>query len=348
VTAASLTPDRNLDVLRAIAVLMVLVAHCLSASAVQQSAGHFGVLIFFVHTALVLLLSLARQATEPHLATRFYVQRIFRIYPLSILCVLVTLAFRISWPEHSFTPRSGLSIAANLLLAQNFLTERYSISAPLWILPYEVQMYAVLPLIFAAIRSRTARRVLTVAAIAVALPLAELTLRPFGNVWVTQFVPCFTGGVLAYYRYGARPRLPWWLWPLYIAVLLSAYCSVVSPAATDWLLCLALGLSVPLFRPIPANVLAVAAKAVARYSYGIYLSHVPLLWLCFQHMDGVGQRARWVCFAALITVVPVALYHLVEQPMIRFGKRLASREARRPITVHRDAPVATASAIRVS
>ena len=80
--------------------------------------------------SLVLLLSLERQKMLDHLAVRFYIQRAFRIYPLSILCVLVSLAFRIAWPEPVFIPRSGQSIAANLLLVQNFLNERRSISAP--------------------------------------------------------------------------------------------------------------------------------------------------------------------------------------------------------------------------
>ena len=111
-------------------------------------------LIFFVHTSLVLLLSLKRQMGMPRLELRFYIQRVFRIYPLSILCVLVSLWFQIAWPDPIFSPRSGVSIAANLLLVQNFLREPLSISAPLWSLPFEVQMYAVLRAIFLLLRRR--------------------------------------------------------------------------------------------------------------------------------------------------------------------------------------------------
>ena len=68
-----------------------------------------------------------------------------------------------------------------------------------------------------------------------------------------------------------------------------------------------------------------SAGLVARYSYGIYLSHVPLIWLCFQRLTGLPVAGRWALFVALICVVPVVLYHAIEQPMIRVGKALSVR-----------------------
>jgi hypothetical protein len=56
--------NRNLDVLRALAVLCVVADHCVEIGQSELPSarllGRFGVLIFFVHTALVLLLSLQR------------------------------------------------------------------------------------------------------------------------------------------------------------------------------------------------------------------------------------------------------------------------------------------------
>ena len=56
--------NRNLDVLRAVAVLCVFADHCVEIGQPELPSarllGRFGVLIFFVHTALVLLLSLQR------------------------------------------------------------------------------------------------------------------------------------------------------------------------------------------------------------------------------------------------------------------------------------------------
>ena len=317
--------DRNLDILRAAAVLVVLIAHCLPASPAQQAAGHYAVLIFFVHTALVLLLSLERQAGAPGIAARFYTQRVFRIYPLSILCVLVTLAFRISWPDSVFSPRSGLSIAANLLLAQNFVHERFSISPPLWSLPYEVQMYAVLPVVFLLLRKHGKRALPGLAAVSLALPLAEVLIGPFRGLLITRYVPCFMGGALAFTAYGSPRRLPWPLWPAAIAGLGALYWLAGQTMPADWFACIALGLLVAAFREVPIGLLSKAAGVVARYSYGIYLSHVPLLWLCFQRLEFLPAAVKWILFAGLMCTMPVALYHAIEEPMIATGKALSMR-----------------------
>ena len=309
--------------MRAIAVLTVLVAHCLPASSPQRAAGRYAVLIFFVHTALVLLCSLERQSGAPGLARRFYIQRLFRIYPLSVLCVLVSLAFRISWPEHVFSTPSALNVAANLLLMQNLLHDPRSISPPLWSLPYEVQMYAVLPVVFCFIRKRRVLAAVSLAAVSVALPIAETMAQPIAGRIVTLFVPCFMGGALAYCGYGSRLRLPWWLWPMVIAVFGVIYWGTGQNVYCEWVGCMSLGLLVPVFQQARNRAITKAAGLVARYSFGIYVSHAPLLWLCFKRLAGLSVVARWLLFAALICTAPIALYHLIEEPMIRVGKAVS-------------------------
>src|SRR5690349_8509858 len=95
---------KNLDILRSIAVLSVLFSHSVrwivqgtvqSRAAMETNLGRFGVLIFFVHTALVLMMSMGRISSKPRWVLQFYLLRIFRIYPLSILCVVLVLGFKI-------------------------------------------------------------------------------------------------------------------------------------------------------------------------------------------------------------------------------------------------------------
>src|SRR5688572_14236469 len=97
----------NLDALRALAVLLVLANHLIEACAallgqrsipvaVSYDVGRAGVLLFFVHTACVLFASLERMSGSGWtLARAFYFRRVFRIYPLAIVCVCAAVAFRI-------------------------------------------------------------------------------------------------------------------------------------------------------------------------------------------------------------------------------------------------------------
>jgi peptidoglycan/LPS O-acetylase OafA/YrhL len=136
----SLDESANLDILRAAAVIAVYVNHaCYTLGAYgtkwfsPATLGRAGVLFFFVHTSLVLMLSLRRSATNGRVhALVFYVRRAFRIYPLSILCVLACLMFHIPQaPWESLPHVTTLDIASNLLLIQN-LTGSSSICSPMW------------------------------------------------------------------------------------------------------------------------------------------------------------------------------------------------------------------------
>src|SRR6185312_1410325 len=93
-------PERNLDLLRAMAVLSVVVCHLMAATGmsvgygryVASTLGDFGVYVFFVHTALVLMGSLEREGIRAGWVTSFYIRRAFRIYPLAIVAILLVVA----------------------------------------------------------------------------------------------------------------------------------------------------------------------------------------------------------------------------------------------------------------
>src|ERR1039457_4755647 len=88
----------NLDLLRAAAVMSVYFAHLHTNLSGQHSDlpwhfGQLGVLMFFVHTSLVLMMSMERMVANANFIPGFYVRRWFRIYPLSIFCVLMSYWF---------------------------------------------------------------------------------------------------------------------------------------------------------------------------------------------------------------------------------------------------------------
>ncbi len=334
----------NLDFLRAGAVLLVLVGHTLSFYGIQNigpvrviGLGQAGVSFFFVHTCLVLTMSLGRHARygRAGLFGSFYVRRFFRIYPLSVVFVLSAAAFQL--PSGDLTkgvvhvvPWSTGSLFSNLLLVQN-LTHSRDILSVLWSLPLEVQMYVFLPLLFlllgrwGGIWSLLA---LWCAAVGVAMVQPHVSAR----LNLAQFAPSFLPGVIAYVlSKRIRPFLPSWLWLIWVPVL-----SLLNFAPADkkpqWLVCLALGFSIPLFREISLAPLRRVSFWIAKYSYGEYLCHVTCIWFAFEYLGHLPGGVQWSVFILLITGIPVMVFHTIEAPMMRMGSRLADKWFLKPVS----------------
>ena len=161
--------SRNLDVLRAFAVLLVFINHifCMIRSrhaVIDDGVARFGVILFFVHTSCVLMGSMqSLRSNGDAWAQRFYLRRLFRLYPLSVFVILVsvlTKAPMMPWMGLEHAPYSASVILSNLLLIQN-ITGKISVIGVLWSLPIEVEMYLVLPLVFLLVQSRNWGRKMT-------------------------------------------------------------------------------------------------------------------------------------------------------------------------------------------
>ena len=339
-------PSANLDFLRAVAVLLVVSQHFMQMFGREVTFGHFGVLIFFVHTCLVLLMSLERlQRSGSGVIVPFYIRRFFRIYPLSVACVLILVVARIPYDRHlgavyePFRWPGWGTVFSNLSLTQN-ITRVQDLSAPLWSLPYEVQMYLVLPFVFMLLW-RWQSMWLATGLWVLGSFLGEVeALISGGGSTLLYYLGCFSGGIVAYVGLARfRRRFPAAGWPLAIAVLL-AYAIFVSHTGRDQVFCLLLGSSIPLFAELRAHWVCTAAHAVAKYSYGIYLSHFPVMWFCFSKLGGEPLWLRLTAFVLLGSAIPILAYHLLEHPAIQFGIRLTRRVGK---DLPAKAAVATAS-----
>jgi peptidoglycan/LPS O-acetylase OafA/YrhL len=329
----------NLDFLRSVAVMSVFFAHLSAfvrgrATESAWHAGQLGVLMFFVHTSLVLMMSLQRSKAEgSELFQSFYIRRLFRIYPLSAVCVFVVYFTGYRPSAHFVHVTWKLKdLFANLLLVQNLVYARDMIYV-LWSLPIEVQMYIFLPFLFLLARKSRLRTFLLLwcAAVVVAIIQPHIT----GRLNLLSYAPCFIPGVIAWMRISkTRARLPGYLWPLAMAVISVIW--FLSDRKTEmyyrWVFALVLGLAIPLFSEIPWTWVKAVAKTIAKYSYGVYLSHMFVMSIAFIvvrnrfSQSGVfSYFAQWSVFLLLAVLLPFAMYHLIEHPGIQLGKKFADR-----------------------
>lgn len=334
----------NLDFLRSAAVLFVVFFHVLrvfeqnhvvdkKSIVAWHSLGSWGVMIFFVHTSLVLMFSLERQYIrfpgEPA-SLPFLVRRLFRIFPLSMFVVACVVILKLPVADtiagHFFPAAlSWPGVLANIFLVQN-LTRTPSVIAPLWSLPYEMQMYLFLPALYLFVRKARGIAplgILWVTAFVAAIPAEHLDRIGFPNL--LEFGPLFLSGVVAYRLTKAKSlQLPAWLFPVAVVGITAIYLS--KPIyMRGWACSLLMGICIPQFKQISATAAKRVFTVIARYSYGIYLAHFACIWLAFEVCARLPMWAQFLILLATLVSVPFDLYHIVEEPLIRAGAMLSAR-----------------------
>jgi peptidoglycan/LPS O-acetylase OafA/YrhL len=324
----------NLDFVRSVAVISVVVEHTLISLGVLKIGpfpvpylGVMGVMVFFVLTTLVLMWSLER---KPH-TLDFYIRRLFRIYPLALAAIAAVVLFHApvagSVQKYFQYGSPGLmDILVQSTLIPNMISGGPPVMGVLWSLPYEVEMYVLLPALFFFLRRNFAVWPLLVIWVMTVL-LARNVPHDAHNFGVA--IGYFLTGAIAYVGFGRwRPRLPAWMLAVFLGVLWAAFL-LHANFHTGWYACLLLGLGLPMFRQMHADWVIVPSRIIAKYSYGVYLTHpfaiVIGMYLLRGHSLGVRLLAEIVPLVAL----PVVAYHLLEHPMIRVGSRLATRAEKR-------------------
>jgi peptidoglycan/LPS O-acetylase OafA/YrhL len=330
-------PDSpNLDLLRAYAVILVIISHLKHELGWgdwnTRALGFCGVALFFVHTTLVLMMSLERHGSD---ALSFFVRRAFRIYPLAMVSVLLMALMM----RAGGAPLSVGAIASNLLLVQH-VTGHASSPPQLWTLPYELQMYLVLPAIYTFTRvARPLLRTALLYLLGLAPPAAlvaisrnwTMPLDTTGSMLVyatgIAFVPCFLPGVMAFLLANrVRPSFN----PLVLGAVVVGGPIAISAVLPDgevsppllWALCLAVGLTIPFCREVSFKPLATLGSFIAKYSYSIYLTHLVVI------VFTLAQPGPWYVrvpqFIVMQLAVSILFYRTIEAPCIRIGMRLSA------------------------
>ena len=283
----------NLDLLRSVAVLLVVFGH--GTMYLQRGHSGFlgitGVCMFFVHTTLVLMGSLER---DPHVG-RFYLRRAFRIYPLWLLVLGATVVFAIptspaAAPAFAFVRPDWRDLLGNATLTMNVYGYPDLVGAS-WSLPLEMQMYLFLPFLFAAVRLFKGLWPLLVMQ-GFVMFYAWRTIPP-GVMSLVLCVPYFLPGVMAYVLYQRRrvQRLPEWMFAAFLLVTVGAM-GVWGTFQRGWFFSLVLGLALPWFRQIRSARWNRLWAMIARYSYGVYLTHIPAIYVGLSLLRGEPLAVR--------------------------------------------------------
>ncbi len=313
----------------------MVVEHVLLAYQIQKIGywqiawmGVVGVFIFFVHTSLVLMWSLER---KPH-TLDFYIRRIFRIYPLVLFAIAITLIFRapvdgtpVSFFHYASPPTYKDVVFAGLLLPN--LHGNYLPVGVMWSLPYEVQMYLGLPLLFFFVRRNFSLWPLLVFW-GFIVAICRVT---FPGVAHNFFlcIPYFLPGIMAYVGFGRyKAKLPAWALPIFLLLLWCVFMIQPGWRLASWL-CLLVGLGLPTFRQISARWLIKLSHQVAKYSYSLYLAHPFSLVLGLYLLPHRPLFLQLFVIIGSLTIFSAVGYHLLEEPMIRIGSFLANRAEKR-------------------
>ena len=339
-TAAARGDLATLDFMRALCTLVVVATHYLGMTghfpSVMGGLPRVAVLMFFVHTSFVLMLSLERQEIKSpdKLWWRFMVRRFFRVFPLTSLVLAAIIVFRIPSqmvpPSFHFLHLGVVGIVSNFLLTMN-LTGSDSLLSPMWSLPYEFQLYFVLPALFLLVkRWQSAAPVFALWCVTLALALLQPLIPNGGRLDVLEFAPCFVAGILCFkLSKTVEATMPFAVWPLLLIpgfMLIFIFPPTPKNWPVAWIACFLMAITVPFIRQTRNGLIRDLSHWIARHSFAIYLAHYFCLWLAFRSNHFVWP-AQWTIFIATIVLLPVAMYRLIEYPMIRLGVKLSTAQS---------------------
>ncbi len=347
----------ELDGLRFFAFLLVFIHHTELFSTIPQlrflhDFGWAGVDLFFALSAFLFtkLLLVERQVSGSISFSKFYLRRVFRIWPVYYLYVAISLALFTILHHHALTGESGLRLFGLLTFTDNIFSaisgyNPVPLVGHLWTIGYEEQFYIFIPLLISVLARWGVRsRLLLLAAVSLvffALRAVMIVYRvPHPAIWVlpvTHFESIALGMVIGFggmdlFAVKIRPML------LFLAGVACFYLmSLLPPIQTVSFLLFAsyalAGLSTALVlqsavgsdgmkRFLSAKVLVYLGKR----SYGLYLYHffgIDLAnWVLGFLPELLFPQAASFSLSMLFTVVmSIASYRVVERPFLKLKKR---------------------------
>ena len=340
--------------MRAIAVALVFVSHAGLGNIVP---GGLGVTIFFFLSGY-LITSLMRdeyQSTGRFSIKDFYIRRCLRILPP--MWIAMVLAALLAESGLIATTITGPAIVAQVLFLSNYADLWNSTQGvpgiPLWSLAVEEHFYLLFPVFFVVLLA--SRTMLIAAKLCFAACMVFLAFRciEYALTNSTEMMyyrshlrmdSILFGCCLAFWQNPILDRgkawKPRWL-PFGIALALILMTIVIRNSLfRETLRYTVQGIALfVIYSFILSSISVVTSvlrswplQVIGRFSYSIYLVHVPLLMLVDQNMASQNMAVRGVMAAALTVLTSWAINVLVEKPLARIRKRFSTHGPVEPPT----------------
>lgn len=350
-----------LDAVRGIAALMVVVYHVLGSHwswmtetkwALMLFNGADAVAIFFVLSGLVLSYKLFQTNLEitPTYYKRFVIARIFRLYPAFL--VMLVIYYFYTYAAEPF----GQLVGQTFLHNPHFFWEEallmrghHSLYLPDWTLGVEMALSLFVP--FLIIIARKGDKLFMLFLLAVLLA---------GREYVSEFVLHFGLGILiaknfdAIINYSSNKK--WYKWRWYLFPMVFFVFSIRHfwhihplPGPIKYFMDSILGITEFVFSGFASAAILLYIinskqlkvflstrffKFLGEISYGVYLSHWLFTRLVMDNFDywkgTLAQNSETkllVIYTIFVLVGSVVsgylIYHLIEKPFIRLGKKIA-------------------------
>lgn len=344
-----------LDLVRASAILLVLVSHSrkllfpiTKKAQLLKFGGFLGVEIFFVLSGFLIGSIIVEKSLKSEnrwrWIPRFWVRRILRTYPNYLLFLFLNLLVVDTW-----RPEEIPNLWRYLTCTQSLLSAHPQFFGEAWSLVIEEIFYLLLPIMMViTLRSSPVQALLwalilllslsLISRVAVVLTQQHLTFNQIRSTALLRLDSIMFGVLTSYYYHYHdkwRSRL------IKVAPFLASFCLPVVLIAMqpDSVLDESLTLKIGLF-PV-ANISAVGillsglnlpirgpfhviAGAIARWSYSAYLMNLLILSAMTFYLPPVTSSTAapyWVCFMLVTIVSSGMLYHFFERGFLSWRDR---------------------------
>lgn len=348
----------GLDGLRAIAVLIVIIAHMGLVSVIP---GGFGVTIFFfISGFLITRLLLAEQDKKGRVQlVNFYTRRFLRLLPALILMIIITTGVMTALGD---APKIR-DLIASLIYIMNYNNIALSFSGEiqtgpwghLWSLAVEEHFYLFFPLLIVMF----GKRIDKIIKLCLALCVAALLWRCMSyygtsfprdyNYFATETrIDSILYGCLLSLLLHFNPQGAWRSWltgwePTLLAAMTLGICFLIRDdgfrqtvrySLQGMALFIAV-LNLYYFKPLRFSFLILdlpALRWIGRVSYGLYLWHIPALYFSNNYLGLTEGTLLYAGTAVALTLsYTYVSYHGFEQPIIELRKKFGAHIVKAPV-----------------